>query len=47
MKEFSLRIVTAEDKLLRMIFMQRDVEGDDEKRSQFIQQMAERYGFRS
>jgi len=32
-------------KLLRMIFMQRDVEGDDEKRSQFIQQMAERYGF--
>ena len=32
-------------KLLRMIFMQRDVEGSDEERSQFIQQMAEKYGF--
>ena len=32
-------------KLLRMIFMQRDVEGNDEVRSQFIQQMAEQYGF--
>ena len=32
-------------KLLRMIFLQRDVEGSDEERSQFIQQMAEKYGF--
>ena len=32
-------------KLLRMIFMQRDVVGNDEVRSQFIQQMAEQYGF--
>ncbi|MBR6095110.1 MAG: hypothetical protein IKP92_08850 [Lachnospiraceae bacterium] len=32
-------------KLLRMIFMQRDVEGNDEERGQFIQQMAEKYGF--
>ena len=32
-------------KLLRMIFMQRDVEGNDEERSQFIQQMTEKYGF--
>ena len=32
-------------KLLRMIFMQRDVVDNDEVRSQFIQQMAEQYGF--
>ena len=32
-------------KLLRMIFMQRDVVGNDEVRSQFIQQVAEQYGF--
>ncbi len=32
-------------KLLRMIFMQRDVEGSDEERSRFIQQKAEEYGF--
>lgn len=32
-------------KLLRMIFIQRDVVGDDEERSQFIQKMAEKYGF--
>lgn len=43
----AVRIVIPADsrKLLRMIFKQRDLEGNDEERSRYIQEMAEQYGF--
>ena len=45
--EDAVRVIIPSDsrKLLRMIFKQRDLEGNEEERSQYIQKMTEEYGF--